>query len=62
MFLGVFHPNNKDGKYMKINIPIMQKEAELMLDLRIKDGQKRMIMLLWIWRGVVKIWILLANF
>ena len=36
MLLGVFHPNNKDGKYMKINIPIMQKEAELMLDLRKK--------------------------
>jgi hypothetical protein len=28
MFLVVFHPDNKDGKFLKINIPIMVKEGE----------------------------------
>ena len=34
MFLGVFHPDNKDGRYIKIEIPLMEKEAELLLDFR----------------------------
>jgi ATP-dependent exoDNAse (exonuclease V) beta subunit len=37
MFLGVFHPNNKDNKYMKINIKRMEKEGDLLFDFRIKQ-------------------------
>ena len=34
MFLGVFHPENKDKKYIKIDIPIMESEAESLLQYR----------------------------
>jgi ATP-dependent exoDNAse (exonuclease V) beta subunit len=37
MFLGVFHPDNKDGKFLKINIPIMVKEGEMLLEYRKKQ-------------------------
>lgn len=40
MFLGVFHPENKDGKYLKINIPIMEKETELLFEYRQKQCHK----------------------
>ena len=36
MYLGVFHPNNKDNKYIKINIPIMLEEGEMLLEYRRK--------------------------
>ena len=34
MFLGVFHPDNKDGKYLKIEIPRLEKEAKMLLSYR----------------------------
>jgi hypothetical protein len=34
MFLGVFHPDNENGKYMKIDIPILEKEAVHLLKFR----------------------------
>jgi hypothetical protein len=34
MFLGVFHPQNTNNKYIKIDVPIMQAEAELLIESR----------------------------
>lgn len=34
MFLGVFHPENKDCKYIKIVVPRMDVEAQLLIDFR----------------------------
>lgn len=37
MFLVIMHPNNKDGKYMKIPVKRMEKEGDLLLDFRINQ-------------------------
>ena len=37
MFLVVLHPNNKDGKYMKIPVKRMEKEGDLLIDFRINQ-------------------------
>jgi ATP-dependent DNA helicase PIF1 len=39
MFLCIFHPNNKDNKYIKIPIERMDKEGELLFSFRIKQLQ-----------------------
>ena len=37
MFLGVFHPNNKDNKYIKLEIKRLETEAGNLFSYRIKD-------------------------
>ena len=37
MFLAVFHPDNKGGKYKKIKVKRMEKEGEYLLDFRRKQ-------------------------
>jgi ATP-dependent DNA helicase PIF1 len=37
MFLVVFHPDNKDGKYKKVNVKRLEKEGEYLLDFRKKQ-------------------------
>ena len=39
MFLCIFHPNNKDNKYIKIPIKRMDNEGELLFSFRIKQLQ-----------------------
>jgi hypothetical protein len=34
MYLCIFHPENPDGKYIKIEVPAMQREADLLFEQR----------------------------
>lgn len=37
IYLVVCHPNNPDGKYMKIDLPILDKEMDMLLQMRIDE-------------------------
>ena len=41
MFLVIFHPNNKDNKYMKIPIERLEKEGDLLFDFRISQLREK---------------------
>lgn len=40
LYLVICHPNNPNGNYQKIDLPIMDKEMETLLDLRIQELKK----------------------